>query len=54
MDLLNETAFVRITLFESGRLYIQILNIETVYFFDDMLDKDIDLEDFIIQAITKM
>lgn len=57
VDLFNETAFARITLFESGRLYIQILNIETeetVYFFDDMLDKDIDLEDFIIQAIKKM
>lgn len=56
VDLFNETAFARITLFESGRLYIQILNIkteETVYFFDDMLDKDIDLEDFIIQAIKK-
>ncbi len=45
-----------ITLLESGRLYIQILNIEakkTVHFFDDMLDKDIGLENFIIQAINQ-
>lgn len=57
VDLFNTTAFTRITLFESGRLYIQTLNMETeetLYFFDDILDKDTDLENFVIQAITRM
>lgn len=57
VDLFNANAFTRITLFESGRLYIQILNIETektLYFFDDTLTDDTDLEKFIIQAIKKM
>ena len=57
VDLFKANAFTRITLFESGRLYIQILNIEmekTLYFFDDILTDDIDLEKFIIQAIRKM
>lgn len=57
VDLFNANAFTRITLFESGRLYIQILNIETektLYFFDDILTDDTDLEKFIIQAIKKM
>lgn len=56
VDLFNANAFTRITLFESGRLYIQILNIETektLYFFDDTLTDDTDLEKFIIQAIKK-
>lgn len=57
VDLFNANVFTRITLFESGRLYIQILNIETektLYFFDDTLTDDTDLEKFIIQAIKKM
>lgn len=57
VDLFNANAFTRIRLFESGRLYIQILNIETeetLYFFDDTLTDDTDLEKFIIQAIKKM
>lgn len=57
VDLFNANAFTRITLFESGRLYIQILSIETektLYFFDDTLTDDTDLEKFIIQAIKKM
>ena len=57
VDLFNANAFTRITLFESGRLYIQILNIETeetLYFFDDTLTDDTDLEKFIIKAIKKM
>ncbi len=57
VDLFNANTFTRITLFESGRLYIPILNIETektLYFFDDTLTDDTDLEKFIIQAIKKM
>lgn len=57
VDLFNETAFARITLFESNRLYIQILNIEdekTIFFFDDILDNDVDIDEFIMQAIYKM
>ncbi|MCX4341778.1 MAG: hypothetical protein OSJ72_19395 [Lachnospiraceae bacterium] len=57
VDLFNETAFARITLFESNRLYIQILNIKnesTIYFFDDILDNEEDIDEFIMQAIYKM
>jgi len=57
VDLFNANTFTRITLFESGRLYIQILNIETektLYFFDDILTDETDLESFIIQAIKRM
>lgn len=57
VDLFNAKTFTRITLFESGRLYIQILDIETektLYFFDDILTDDTDLEHFIIQAIKRM
>ncbi len=57
VDLFNETSFARITLFESNRLYIQILNMEnenTMYFFDDILDSEVDINEFIMQAIYKM
>ena len=57
VDLFNETAFARITLFESNRLYIPILNIKnesTIYFFDDILDNEEDIDEFIMQAIYKM
>ena len=57
VDLFSETAFTRITLFKSNRLYIQILNIETeetIYFFDDILDNGINLDEFIMEAIYKM
>lgn len=57
VDLFSDRAFTRITLFESYRLYIQILNIETeetIYFFDDVLENDKDLETFIMQAIKRM
>jgi len=57
VDLINETAFARITLFKSNRLYIQILDIEseeTIYFFDDVLDKEVNINEFIMDAIYKM
>ena len=57
VDLFSNRAFTRITLFESYRLYIQILNIETeetIYFFDDVLKNYKDLEKYIINAIKMM
>ena len=57
VDLINETAFARITLFKSNRLYIQILDIEseeTIYSFDDVLDKEVNINEFIMEAIYKM
>ena len=57
VDLFSVIAFTRITLFESYRLYIQILNIETeetIYFFDDVLENEKELEGFIMQAIKRM
>ena len=39
------------------RLYIQILNIEseeTLYFFDDVLDDDVNINEFIMDAICRM
>lgn len=47
VDLIGEKAFTRITLFENNRLYIQVLNInteETIYIFDDVFEKDLNLE----------
>ena len=57
IDLFSDKAFTRITLFESYRLYIQTLNIETeetIYFFDDILENDENLEKYIIQAFKRM
>lgn len=57
VDLIGEKAFTRITLFENNRLYIQVLNInteETIYIFDDVFEKDLNLEEFIFKAIRKM
>ena len=57
VDLINETAVARITLFKSNRLYIQILDIEseeTIYSFDDVLDKEVNINEFIMEAIYKM
>lgn len=57
VDLFSVSAFTRITLFESHRLYIQILNLETeetIYFFDDYLEDDEKMDDFIMQAIRMM
>lgn len=57
VDLFNESSFARITLFESNRLYIHILNIEneeTIYFFDEVLDKDVNVDEFIMKSIYKM
>ena len=57
VDLFSETAFMRIRLFNSNRLYMQILNYEsekTIYFFDDVLDDDVNLDEFILEAIYKM
>ena len=57
VDLFSSKTFARITLFESCRLYIQILDIETektVFFWDDILEEKENLEDFIMQAIKKM
>ena len=57
VDLFRSKTFARITLFQSYRLYIQILDIETektVFFWDDILEEKENLEDFIIQAIKKM
>lgn len=56
-DLFSESEFARITIFESGRIYIQILNMqteETVFFFDDLLDSKVSLEEFLLQNIKKM
>ena len=50
VDLINETAFARITLFKSNRLYIQILDIES----DEVLDKEVNINEFIMDAIYKM
>ena len=57
VDLFNETAVTRITWFESNRLYIHILNIEseeTIYFFDEVLDDAVNIGEFIMEAIYKM
>lgn len=57
VDLIGEKAFTRITLFENNRLYIQILNIdteETIYFFDYIFEKTLNLEEFIIKSIKRM
>ena len=57
VDLINETALARITLFKSNRLYIQILDIEsekTIFFFDNVLDKEVNINEFIMDAIYKM
>ena len=57
VDLFSETAFARITLFESNRLYIQIIDIEseeTIYFFDDFLDDEANINEFIMEAIYRM
>lgn len=57
VDLFSVSAFARISLFESHRLYIQILNMETeetIYFFDDYLENNEKIEEFIMQAIRMM
>lgn len=57
VDLVGKAAIARITLFRSNRLYIQILNIEseeTIYFFDDVLGDDVNINEFIMAAICKM
>ena len=57
VDLFNEMAFTRITLFDSNRVYIHILDIEseeTIYFFDDFVDDDVNINDFIMEAIYYM
>ena len=57
VDLFNESSFARITLFESNRLYIHILNTEneeTIYFYDEVLDKDVNVDEFIMNSIYKM
>ena len=57
VDLFSETAFARITLFESNRLYMQILDIEseeTIYFFDDFFDDEVNINEFIMEAIYRM
>lgn len=57
VDLFSKISFARITLFKSNRLYIQVLNIDnedTIYFFDDVLDNDVNVDEFIMRAIYKM
>lgn len=57
VDLFKVNNILRITLFESNRLYLHILNIETeetIYFFDDYLGSDINLNDYIMQVVKIM
>ena len=57
VDLFSEKAFMRITWFKFNRLYMQILNIEseeTIYFFDEVLDNETNIGEFIMNVIYKM
>ena len=57
VDLISENELARIRVFELGRIYIQILNMETeetIVFFDDELDRKEDFEEFLLQNIKKM
>lgn len=57
VDLLNNKYLARITYFDSQRLYIQIIDIETektIYFFDDVYKDNTTLYEFLKQAIEKM
>ena len=56
-DFLSDDKLSRITVFESGRIYIQILNLETSmteYIFDDIIDSENTFDDFIDQVIAKL
>ena len=57
VDLISENELARIRVFELGRIYIQLLTLdteETIVFFDDELDRKEDFEEFLLQNIKKM
>ncbi len=57
VDFLSSNTMSRITVFRSGRVYVQILDIETAetnFIFDDYLESKDDLSLFLWDAIKKM
>lgn len=57
VDFISSSKMSRITVFRSGRVYVQILEIETAethYIFDDYLESKDNLSLFLWDAIKKM
>lgn len=57
VDLLSNNTITRIVAFDSGRVYIEVLNInttETEYIFDDYINSENDFEILLWDTINKM
>jgi len=57
VDFINDKKLSRVVVFKTGRIYIQILDInteETDFFYDDYINENEKFDTFIWEAINKM
>ncbi|MGB8454136.1 MAG: hypothetical protein WCD89_17630 [Anaerocolumna sp.] len=57
VDFINDKKLSRVVVFQTGRIYIQILDINTEatdFFYDDYMNENENFDTFIWEAINKM